>query len=191
VLPIALYLSVGLDGLGVDVYEEHVWEFRPLHFAYLYVGLPALDAWTYVRQDNWLGVALAALMKVPREQRVELGLEALTRLAACPENDYRKHLLGACVQEYLPLSAAEWDEYNRRIVSEPRYQGALAMQNPRDEQVRAEGERRLLQEQLEERFGPITGKVRDRLAAWPSEQLRTLGRALLKAQSLKELGLDE
>ena len=29
VLPIALYLRVGLDGVGIDVYEEHFWEFRP------------------------------------------------------------------------------------------------------------------------------------------------------------------
>ena len=32
VLPIALYLRVGLDGLGMDVYEDHFWKFRPVHF---------------------------------------------------------------------------------------------------------------------------------------------------------------
>jgi len=57
VLPIALYLKVGLDGVGIDVYEEHFWELRPVHFEYLYVGLPALDAVQYVQGDNWLGVA--------------------------------------------------------------------------------------------------------------------------------------
>jgi hypothetical protein len=40
VLPIALYLRVGLDGIGIEVYEEHFWELRPLHFEYLEVGLP-------------------------------------------------------------------------------------------------------------------------------------------------------
>ena len=44
VLPIGLYLRVGLQGIGVDVYEEHFWELRPVRFEYLYVGLPALDA---------------------------------------------------------------------------------------------------------------------------------------------------
>jgi hypothetical protein len=56
VLPIGLYLQVGLDGVGIDVYEEHFWEFRPVHFEYLYVGLPALDAihsWRPSRCRNW------------------------------------------------------------------------------------------------------------------------------------------
>ena len=44
VLPIGLYLRVGQEGLGTDVYEEHFWELRPVRFEYLYVGLPALDA---------------------------------------------------------------------------------------------------------------------------------------------------
>jgi hypothetical protein len=66
VLPIALYLKVGLDGIGVDVYEEKFWEFRPVHFEYLYVGLPALDAVEYVQGENWLGVTLASLMRIQR-----------------------------------------------------------------------------------------------------------------------------
>src|ERR1019366_1513648 len=32
VLPIALFLKVGLDGIGVDFYEEHFWELRPIRF---------------------------------------------------------------------------------------------------------------------------------------------------------------
>src|SRR5947209_6255324 len=61
VLPIAIFLRVGLDGIGVDVYEENFWEFCALRFQYLYVGLPALDAVEYVQGNNMLGVALAAL----------------------------------------------------------------------------------------------------------------------------------
>src|SRR5262249_48274923 len=53
-----------LDGISVDVYEEHFWELRPVRFEYLYVGLPGLDAVQYVQGDNWLGVALAALMRL-------------------------------------------------------------------------------------------------------------------------------
>src|SRR5436305_6916791 len=65
VLPIALYLRVGLDGIGTDVYEERFWELCPVHYEYLYVGLPALDGVEYVQGDNWLDVALAALMRIP------------------------------------------------------------------------------------------------------------------------------
>jgi hypothetical protein len=70
VLPIGLYLRVGLDGIGWDVYEEYFWEHRILRFENPYVGLPALDAEQYLRQDNMLGVALAALMNVSPERRL-------------------------------------------------------------------------------------------------------------------------
>ena len=68
VLPIGMFLRVGLDGIGIDVYEESFWELQPVRFEYLYVGLPALDALEYVQGENWLGVALAALMRIPRER---------------------------------------------------------------------------------------------------------------------------
>ena len=80
VLPIGIFLRVGLDGIGIDVYEEHFWEFRPVHFEYLYVGLPALDAVEYVHGENWLGVALAALMRIPPDRVAWLGAEALQRI---------------------------------------------------------------------------------------------------------------
>ena len=47
VLPIALFLRVGLDGTGWDTYEEH-WEQRIIRFEYAYVGLPA-PGWRAVR----------------------------------------------------------------------------------------------------------------------------------------------
>src|SRR4051812_34533950 len=48
VLPIALYLRVGLIGIGIDVYEESFHELRVLQFQYYYVGLPGLPAENYV-----------------------------------------------------------------------------------------------------------------------------------------------
>jgi hypothetical protein len=126
VLPIGLYLRVGLDGVGVDVYEEKFWEFELLRFRYLYAGLPALDGLKYVEGDNWLGVALAALMKVPREQAALLGAEALRRIVESPLNEQKKYLLGECVQAYLPLDEDQEREFERLLASEP-YKGARAM----------------------------------------------------------------
>ena len=59
VLPIALFLRVGLDGIGWDAYEEFFWEQRIVRFEYAYVGLPALDAEQYGTGENLLGVARA------------------------------------------------------------------------------------------------------------------------------------
>src|SRR5439155_11371395 len=59
VLPIGLFLRVGLDGIGWDAYEERFWEQILVRFEYAYVGLPALDAERYVTGENLLGVALS------------------------------------------------------------------------------------------------------------------------------------
>jgi hypothetical protein len=44
---------------------------------------------------------------------------------------------------------------------------------------------------LQERFGPLSAGVRERLQSWPAERLPELGRAVLKARSRAELGLDD
>jgi hypothetical protein len=55
---------------------------------------------------------------------------------------------------------------------------------------RVEGQRELLAAQLEARFGRLTRQVRKRLQALPAQDLTPLGRALLTAPSLRELGLE-
>ena len=126
VLPIGLYLRVGLDGVGWDVFQETFWERRLVHFEYPYVGLPALDAERYVAGDNWLGVALSALMRIPEERRVWLRAEALRRSVACPESPMRRFLLCEVVQAYLPLEGPQLEEFNHLLVTE-KYAGVRPM----------------------------------------------------------------
>jgi hypothetical protein len=194
VLPIALYLCVGLNGLGIDGYEEHFWDFRPLHFEYLYVGLPGLSAEDYLTRDNWLAVALAALMDIPADRRAWLTAEALNRLVSSPETDQRRYLLCECVQAYAPLEDRQWQQLERLLVSEPyrRLQPmATTYLEKREALAHERGQRQMIQTMLEERFGPLNVAVRERLQAWPADQLTNLARAFVKAQSLKELGLEE
>ncbi len=89
VLPIALYLRVGLDGIGVDSYGEDFWELPILNFQYLYVGLPALPAEPYVAGDNRAGLALAALMCSSEDRKAWLRAEALRRIDELPDNNWR------------------------------------------------------------------------------------------------------
>src|SRR5262249_41656721 len=126
VLPIALFLHVGLDGIGIDVYEEHFWELRPLRFEFLHVGLPGLDAVQYLQGDNWLGVALAALMKISKEHAAWLGAEALRRIEEAPLTDQRRYLLAECVQAYLPLDEHQQTMFEQLLVGES-FQGARVM----------------------------------------------------------------
>jgi hypothetical protein len=194
VLPIGIFLQVGLDGVGVDIYEEHFWELRPIVFQYLYVGLPALNAVEYVQGDNWLGVALAALMRIPPDRAAWLGAEALRRLKDAPVSDQQRFLLGECVQAYLPLDDEQQREFERLVVSE-RYQGVQAMNTTwfekGIERGREQASRQILLEQLEERFGSLSADVKERLVALAAGDVARLLKALVRAQSLRDLGLEE
>jgi hypothetical protein len=121
VLPIGLFLRVGLDGIGWDAYEEHFWERCLLRFEYTYVGLPALDGERYALGENLLGAALSSLMRVPPERRAELYAEALKRIARSEENDYRRFLLAECLEAYASLDESQ-KERLEALLSTEQYQ---------------------------------------------------------------------
>jgi hypothetical protein len=160
-----------------------------------------LDGEHYLRQDNWLGVALAALMRVTKERRIALAGDVLQRLVHCPENAYRKTLLCECVTAYLPVDDSQRSELEAFLRNHPdsgvqaMSMGLLDHAEKRGEQ-RGElkgveiGQRRLLRELLEARFGPLSPAAQARLANWPAERLTELGRALMSADSLEQLGFD-
>ncbi len=107
VLPVALFLRVGLEGTGWDAYEEHFWERQVLRFEYAYVGLPGVKGEPFATGENLLGVALSALMRLPEDRRAELYAEGLKRIAASGENDYRRFLLAECLEAYADLDEAQ------------------------------------------------------------------------------------
>jgi hypothetical protein len=202
VLQIGLYLRVGLDGVGWDVFEEFFWERRLVHFEYPYVGLPALDAEHHVKGDNWLGVALAALMRIPEDRRGWLKAEALRRLVACPESAMRRYLLCEVVQAYLPLEGPQLEEFNHLLMTE-KYAEVLPMATTwfeeglkkgleEGQQAGLEkGQRRTLIRQLEKKFGPLTLRLLAQVESFTAERLEELSLALLDARSFDELGLED
>jgi hypothetical protein len=104
--------------------------------------------------------------------------------------EYQRFLLAECVQAYLPLDAEQQQEFERLVATEA-YQGVRAMNTTWFEKGIAKGQRELLREQLDKRFGPLSPPVLDRLNQWPAERLSALGVAILEAQSLRELGLED
>lgn len=194
VLPIALYLKVGLDGLGIDIYEERFWELDAIRFKYLYVGLPGLDALEYVEGDNWLGVALAALTKIPRDHAAVLGAQALRAIQGAPLSEQKRFLLWDCVEAYLPIDAQSMQELSQLLTTES-YSGVNAMNKTTFEKGaeagEAKGRREVCREIMEERFGPLPAKVTDRLQQMTLAELIPLCKKILHAQSLADLGFDK
>jgi hypothetical protein len=190
VLPIGLYLRVGLDGIGWDAYEECFWEHRPLRFDYAYVGLPALDAEQYVSGEHLLGVALSSLMRVPAERRAELYAESLQRIARSGENDWRRFLLAECVEAYTDLDEAQRQRVQALLATE-QYQDVRPIMITTYERGIIQGERRMALKLLEGKLGPLQPQVRQRIESLPSEELEQLLLNLMKGQSLKGLGLED
>jgi len=119
VLPIVLYLSVGMDGIGEDEVVEYFGTMEVMRFRYLYIGLKSLDALEYARGSNIIGVALSALMKAERDQWPILGANALLRIADAPVNSHKRFLLSDCLQAYLTLDEAGRELYERMTKAEP------------------------------------------------------------------------
>jgi len=194
VLSLALYLRVGLEGVGLDVYEEAMLGVPQLTFRFPYVGLPGLAAFDYLEGDNLLAVALAALMRCPAERRPELKAGALQRVATAPVNDAGRYLLAECIQAYLSLEAPQIQEYEYLLRTEPYREAATLTQNTFLEAVEAaekRGRLEFLRRLLRNKFGPLQQSHLDRLEQRSIDELDALADAVLTATSLRELGLED
>jgi hypothetical protein len=197
VLPIAVYLRVGLEGRGNDVYEVRVLDRTPLRFEYDYVGLPGLEGPEYLHRDNSLGIAWSALMRWPRPQRAQAAVAALDRIVAGTESPARKMLLCECVQAYAPLDDAQRVELYS-LLQEPQNQGVRAMVKTWSEVAKEEGQkegeakgkRDLVLKLLKARFPDLSPTAQQRVKEWPVEKVEEVGIALLTARSLRDLGLE-
>lgn len=196
-LPIALFLKVGLDGIGWDAYEELVWGKSVLRFEYAYIGLPALDAQPYLDRDNPLGIGLAALMKLPKERRAELLLRARTQVAAAPASELGRYVLADCLETYFPLTNAEKQRYKQ--MNQPKTPDATTVEVPFElpyesifeKRGRWKREKEILQRLVEKRFGPLSDEVREQIKNLPQERVDPLLLDILDAKSLKDLGLED
>ena len=193
VLPVALFLRLGLDGIGWDAYEEHFWDQRIIRFEYAYVGLPGLDGEVYATGENLLGVALSAMMRLPAERRAELYAEGLKRIAGSGENDFRRFLLVECLEAYADLDEAQKERLQALLGTEAYHEVVPLMKTTYErglERGIAQGERRSALRLIEAKFGPLSLQVKQQVEALSGEALAQLQIDLLKAQTLEELGLD-
>ena len=196
ILPIVIYLEVGLDGIGVRTVEDTVLGFRVATVNYLYVGLPGLDAVQYVEGDNYLGVALSALMRIPRERIAWLGAEALRRLIESPLSETRRLLLLNCVDTYLPLDRETRAEFERLLLGGTDGGAQVVKNIIRREAIeegvaqgRLLGQFELLEAQLTSKYGPLAPTVVERLRSLSPDRLRDVALKFASAASLAELGL--
>jgi hypothetical protein len=197
VLPLCIYMHVGMQGLGWDEYTE-TFHSEPINtFRYRYMGLPALDGVQYIQGRNLLGVALASMMKIADDLKAKAKADALQKIATSNEPEMRKYLLCECIETYLPLEEVQMKDYENLLVTPP-YQGARKYGKTSFErgheqgkvEGKLEGQLKLLREQLVIRFGPLNEETSKRLEASSEAQMLEIGKLLLTVKSLRELGLE-
>jgi hypothetical protein len=192
VLPIALFLRVGMEGIGWDTYEEYFWEHQIVRFAYAYVGLPAVPGAQYATGENLLGVALSALMRLPSDRRAELYVEGLKRIARSGENDYRRFLLAECLEAYAELDEDQKERVQALLHTEAYREVEPLMKTTYERGIERgieQGERRSALRQMEAKFGPLPPEVKGQVEALSLDAVIQLQLDLLKAESLEELRL--
>jgi hypothetical protein len=186
VLPIGLFLRAGLGGVGRDVFVDRLGDWPLVRFEYASVGLPALDAVPFARGSNALGIALASLMRLPREGRPQLKVALVRRVTDLERTEFRRLLLLDCIEAYFPLDEGERAGYRSllRAAENQEVRKVLTI-------FEINGQRTILEKMIEKRFGPLSPVARQKLENWPGEELADLGLALLDARSLHDLGLDD
>lgn len=139
-------------------------------------------------------------MRMRKERRIELAGDALQRIVHSSENTYRKTLLCECVSAYLPTDDNQREEFENMLRNHPD-PGVQAMELGLLDHVERRGEQRgeqrgvlkgqreLIRNLLEERFGPLPSEAIAALDTLPHERLVQLGRALMSAKSLEDLRL--
>jgi len=187
VLPVCLFLKVGLNGIGWDAYEERLWDHPLLRFEYAYIGLPALDGMTYYNGANLLGLALSALMKLPATDRARIKAEGMARIARAKENSARAALLAECFDNYLELTPADVPEYER--LQKEQFPEGEQVVNSIEERGRVKAIREIVRKQLEKKFGSLPTETSEKLATLPVKRLEEIALAYTDVASLKELGL--
>lgn len=189
VVPICLFLRVGLNGLGWDAYEERLWDRPLLRFEYAYIGLPALDGLPYYNGANLLGLALSALMKLPAADSARIKAEGLAKIAQARENTARRELLAECFDNYLKLAPADESEFDR-LWAEQAPEG-MQVVNSIEERARVKTTRDIARKLLQKKFGELPQVTLDRLYALPVERLEEIALSYTEAATLKDLGLTD
>ena len=209
VLPLCIYVNVGMQGLGWDEDIETFLGETINIFRYRYMGLPALDGLQYISGSNLLGVALASLMQIADNAKARAKADALQKIATSTEPEFRKYLLCECIETYLPLEDVQMNEYENLLITPPyqtaRKYGKTSFQLGREEGKREgkqegerigeqkgerKGEQKVIKELLSTRFGTLSEEIIKRVDSISDSELLELAKKILTAASLRDLGLE-
>lgn len=189
VLPITLFLRVGMEGVGKLIHKEQIRDLVTDYSESLYVGLPHFDGVEYAKGHNWLGVALSAWMKIPSDKVVSMGAKALRRIARAPLDPNKKFLLAEFMQAYLPFNEGQKREF-KELIQTKAYFEVKAMNVTYFDEVRMqgqiEGEVNGLILAIKVKFGHVSETIEKRIRAISTlEEVSRAKEILMQSRTLR------
>jgi hypothetical protein len=196
IVSVVLFLRGGRGGVGEQRLAEELSGPGLSGFSYLSFGLEKCPAAVYLRRPEPLAWALAALMDRGPLSRAQLKISCLLRVAEASLNDLERFVLVSCIENYLQLTApGEAEEFASLSASRHwRTRNVSTSLITWTDRILWEGERQgarmVLLGVLEQRFGPLPEKVRQRIEKIRSvERLAVIAQKAVTAKSLKSLRL--
>jgi len=187
--PIVLYMPRAPEGLGFETYTETLFDEAFLPFRYWCVSLAQLSAEEYLATGNPVAYGLAPLMNHGNLSKPRLKAICLSGIAQSEITEVQAAILACFVDTYLPLTQAEEAEFQQLIQREE----VTVMQfiTSWERRARFEEARENLLALLGEKFGSLPETVTQQVQSINSkEELNSLLRQLIHANSLVEMGLD-
>ncbi|MCB0063171.1 MAG: hypothetical protein KDE19_13700 [Caldilineaceae bacterium] len=189
VLPLALVLLPGTDGLAWQRYEERIFGHTVLNFYYGQVGLRDLSGPQYLLENSPVAAALTVLMQAEGQSPALIKLEALEKVAGSALSDGDKLFLFEFMNTYAPTGKM----FDAR---EEIMQNLLDIEATWGERLRAEGkvegERQMLLHLLGLMFGELPPALVTRINAISDEATLTqLAQQIVTIERLDQLVLPE
>ena len=162
---------------------------RYMTFDYLACKLNDIPSEQWLRSDNLVARVNLPNMHSPEHRKVEVYAEAIRGLLALERDGGKRAKYMEFIDIYAGLTDNEFRRYQQQYPEETSIM-AGAFQRARDEarrQGRAEGERAVLERQLQRRFGLLPTEVSHRIRGASVTDLETWAENVLDAETLQEV----
>jgi predicted transposase YdaD len=197
IYPIAIFSYDRPVAPAADRYEIDVIDLPVLRFQFQAIQLNRLNWREFLKTPNPVASALMTKMSIAPEDRPRVKLECLRMVATLKLDPARSELIGAFMNSYLKLTAAETLVYNQELQAMAPKEKEIVMEvfNEWTEMGRIEGRAQgeakarvnLLARQLRRRFGEVPPEISESIRNLTSEQAGDFADAMIDFKSLDEV----
>ncbi len=193
IYPIAIFSFDEPYRAEQNTYKVEFPNLKVLEFRFHAIQLNRLNWRDYINRPNPVAAALMAKMKIAKKDRAKVKAECLRMLVTLQLNPAKMRLVSKFVDTYLRLNQQEEGAFQTEIdklgvgQKEAIMETLTSWEERGMEKGMEKGQRSLILELLTEQVGLLPESVETQVNALDLEQLKLLGRALLRFSNLQDL----